>query len=247
MVRAKQVFDEPLSDYLRNSKIVYFVPHGILHYSPLHALLLNKEPLIKTHPVAYSSSSSLLPFYKSKGTHTLKSCTVFGVEFFDEAQEVAKIFKVTPKLDVTTDDFLKNLRYDILHFSCHGYFDKRDPLSSGIILKDDVLRAEKIFELNLNSGLVTLSACETGISENKPGDELIGLTRAFIYAGVPSLVVSLWDVSAFTTQELMREFYTNLKNGDQKALALQNAQVTIMRKYKQPFFWVPFVLIGDWE
>lgn len=172
---------------------------------------------------------------------------MFGVEFFDEAQEVAKIYKVNPKLDVTTSEILKNLGHDILHFSCHGYFDNKDPLSSGIVLKNDVLRAEKIFELNLDSELVTLSACETGISENKPGDELIGLTRAFIYAGVPSLIVSLWDVSAFTTKELMREFYTNLKNGDQKALALQKAQVTIMSKYKHPFFWAPFILIGDWE
>jgi CHAT domain-containing protein len=71
---------------------------------------------------------------------------VFGVEFFDEAQEVAKIYKVNPKLDVTTSEILKNLGHDILHFSCHGYFDNKDPLSSGIVLKNDVLRAEKVFD-----------------------------------------------------------------------------------------------------
>jgi CHAT domain-containing protein len=239
----------PISIYLTNSKIIYFVPHGFLHYLPLHALLLNKEPLIKTHPVVYSSSNSLLQFYRNKGSGKLKSCAVFGVEFLDEAEKVAMIFRGKVFSDVSKEHVLKNLNNDILHFSCHGYFDNRDPLLSGIVLKDDVLRAEKIFKLKINSELVTLSACETGISENKPGDELLGLTRAFIYAGAASLVVSLWDVSAYTTKELMHEFYTNLKNGYQKAIALQKAQVKVMEmeNCNHPFFWAPFILVGDWE
>ena len=141
---------KPISDYLTNSKLVYFVPHGPLHYLPLHALLLNKKPLIKTHPVVYSSSSSLLQFYKNKGTHSLETCAIFGVEFFDEAKEVAKIYHTRPKLNVTINKVLRNLNNDILHFSCHGYFDTANPLLSGIILEDDVLTAEQIFDLKLN-------------------------------------------------------------------------------------------------
>ena len=237
----------PISDYLTNSKMVYFVPYGNLHYLPLHALLLNKEPLIKSHPVAYSSSSSLLQFYRNKGTHSLKSCAVFGVGFSDEAKEIAKIYNVKPELDATMSKVLNNLNYDILHFSCHGSFNNKDPFSSGIELRDGNLTARQIFDLKLKCELVTLSACETGISENKPGDELIGLTRAFIYAGAPSLVVSLWNVSAFTTKELMEDFYINLKNGNQKVIALQKAQVKIMERYKLQFFWAPFILIGNWK
>jgi CHAT domain-containing protein len=239
---------KPISDYLSDNKLVYFVPHDILHYLPLHALLLNDEPLICTHSVAYSSSASLLQFYKNKGTGSFKSCATFGVVFLDEAKDVANIFKGKLFPDASKDEVLKNLNHDILHFSCHGAFNNIDPMLSGIELKDGNLTAKEVFDLDLQSELVTLSACETGISENKPGDELIGLTRAFLYADVPSVVVSLWDTSASVAKELMHEFYTNLKKGSQKALALQKAQIMVMNKYKKlPFLWAPFILIGDWE
>ncbi len=83
--------------------------------------------------------------------------------------------------------------------------------------------------MRLNAELVTLSACQTGLNERSPGDELIGLTRAFLYAGASSVVVSLWSVDARSTQELMREFYKLLKNGVDKATALQEAQKKIMK------------------
>ena len=138
---------------------------------------------------------------------------------------------------------------DVIHFSCHGYFDDRDPLSSGVTLYDGVLTAREIFDMRLNTELVTLSACQTGLNQRSPGDELIGLTRAFIYAGAPSVIVSLWSVDAHSTQELMLEFYTLLKKGTDKATALQEAQKRIMEKegYSNPYYWAPFVLVGDWE
>jgi CHAT domain-containing protein len=90
--------------------------------------------------------------------------------------------------DPTKEDVLNNLRNDILHFSCHDYFNLKDPLSSGIILhsSDDtitegnILSVKGILNLQSNAELVTLSACQTGINETKPGDELIGLTRVLI-------------------------------------------------------------------
>jgi CHAT domain-containing protein len=96
--------------------------------------------------------------------------------------------------------------------------------------------------------LVTLSACQTGINETKPGDELIGLTRALIYAGTSSVIVSLWSVYDPSTRELMVEFYKQLKEGKDKATALQQAQIKIMSKgeYSHPYYWAPFIL-GDWE
>lgn len=78
---------------------------------------------------------------------------------------------------------------------------------------------------------------------------MIGLTRAFLYAGAPSVIVSLWSVDVRSTQELMLEFYTLLKKGVDKATALQEAQKKIMKKegYSHPYYWAPFVLVGDWE
>ncbi len=84
-------------------------------------------------------------------------------------------------------------------------------------------------------------------NETKPGDELIGLTRALIYAGAASVIVSLWSVDAASTQRLMVEFYKQLKAGKDKATALQQAQIKIMEKeeYSLPYYWAPFILVGD--
>ncbi|HWQ96211.1 MAG TPA: CHAT domain-containing protein [Candidatus Methylomirabilis sp.] len=241
---------EPISEYLSKSDLIYFVPYNLLHYIPLHALELNSEPLIKKHAVAYLPSASLLKFCKNKGSGTLKSCTSFGIVFKKEAERIAELFNTKAHLDVSKNKVLENIDKDILHFSCHGYFDNMNPLSSGVVLhNNEVLPASEIFNLRLNSELVTLSACQTGLNERKPGDELIGLTRAFIYAGAPSVIVSLWSVNARSTQELMLEFYKLLKNGEDKATALQLAQKKIMKKkeYSHPYYWAPFVLVGDWE
>ena len=241
---------KPVSKYLTEGDLIYFVPYGSLHYLPMHTLKLNGEPLIKRHPVAYSPSASLLKFCQNKGSGRLQSCASFGVVFEEEAEDVAELFNTEAYDRATKDKVLENSTdKDIIHFSCHGYFDNVDPLSSGVKLYDDVLTAREIFDMRLDTELVTLSACQTGLNERSPGDELVGLTRAFLYAGSPSIIVSLWSVDARSTQELMLEFYKLLKNGADKATALQEAQKKIMEKgeYTHPYYWAPFVLVGDWE
>jgi len=172
--------------------------------------------------------------------------------FEGELKNVAELFSTQSDngKSATKDKVIEKFTdKDVIHFSCHGYFDDADPLSSGVKLYDSVLTAREIFDMRLNTELVTLSACQTGLNQRSPGDELIGLTRAFIYAGAPSVIVSLWSVDAHSTQELMHEFYTLLKNGTDKATALQEAQKRIMEKegYSHPYYWAPFVLVGDWE
>jgi len=242
---------EPVSGYLTENDLIYFVPYGPFHYLPLHALELEGEPLIKKHPVAYIPSASLIKFCQSKGSGTLESCGSFGVVFEEEAEKVAQLFNTEAYLGslATKDNVLENCGKDIIHFSCHGYFNNLDPLSSGVMLHDAVLTAKEIFDLRLITELVTLSACQTGINQANPGDELVGLTRAFLYAGAPSVVVSLWSVDARSTHELMLEFYKQLKEGADKATALQKAQIKIMEKkeYTHPYYWAPFVLVGDWQ
>jgi len=138
---------------------------------------------------------------------------------------------------------------DVLHFACHGYFHPYQALKSGIMLapengdttqKEELksgegpegspwdLTAEEIFGLEMHADLVTLSACESGVNERRPGDELIGLYRALIYAGTPSVVVSLWSVDEISTGILMTRFYQALKAGANKAEALQTAQLKLM-------------------
>ncbi|MBC2701607.1 MAG: tetratricopeptide repeat protein [ANME-2 cluster archaeon] len=243
---------EPISEYLSEGDLIYFVPYGPLHYLPLHVLELNGKPLIENNPVAYSPSASLLKFYKNKGSGKLQSCASFGVMFEEEAEDVAELFSIEAYKgkSATKDKVFKNCTdKDIIHFSCHGHFDYVNPLSSGIELYDSVLTAREIFDLRLNTEIVTVSACQTGLNEISLGDELIGLTRALLYTGAPTVIVSLWSVDARSTQELMHEFYTQLKNGVNKAVALQEAQKKIMNieGYSHPYYWAPFVLVGNWK
>lgn len=148
-------------------------------------------------------------------------------------------------------------KFNFIHFATHGYIDEDKPdLSSLVLTKDNnseedgFLQAAEIFNLDLNADLVVLSACQTGLGKLVRGEGMVGLTRAFMYAGAPSVIVSLWSVSDMSTALLMGEFYKNLiKNKLSKTEALRKARLKLIadKKYAHPFYWAPFVLIGDWR
>ena len=170
-----------------------------------------------------------------------------------EAKEVAQIYPqsaVYLKEEASKPKAISlSSNYEMLHFAVHAEFNEEDPLSSALLLagegKDDGrLRVGEIFSLNLKADLVVLSACETGLGKNNSGDELIGLTRAFIYAGTPSIVTTLWKVNDRASYELMREFYSNLQTM-KKSEALRQAQLKTMKEFPQPFFWAAYGLTGE--
>lgn len=103
--------------------------------------------------------------------------------------------------------------------------------------------------MRLNADLVVLSACQTGLGETTKHECVIGLTRVLQYAGARSIVVSLWNVADESTVELMKEFYTELRNGTPKDVALQRAVAALRQnpKWRHPLFWAPFTLVGDWR
>ena len=148
-------------------------------------------------------------------------------------------------------------KYQYVHFATHGIVNERKPDFSGIVLTQDedpnengFLQAAEIFNLSMNAELVVLSACQTGLGKMVRGEGIVGLTRAFMYAGTPSVLVSLWSVSDISTSKLMEKFYENLiKKKFDKTRALQQAQIFMIKekKFSHPFYWAPFVLIGDWE
>jgi len=143
-----------------------------------------------------------------------------------------------------------------LHFACHALLDRRSPLDSALALAtpqkpngedNGLLQAWEIFErLRLDADLVTLSACETGLGRDAGGEGLIGLTRAFQYAGARSVLASLWVVNDDTTAVLMERFYTLLRAGQPKDLALQEAQRDLIHRHAHPVHWAAFTLNGDW-
>jgi CHAT domain-containing protein/Tfp pilus assembly protein PilF len=140
-----------------------------------------------------------------------------------------------------------------VHFATHGRLDERCPLSSGLALAsstggpdDGILQAWEIFEgLRLDADLVVLSTCESGLGKELPGEGLLGLTRAFQYAGARAVAASLWRVADRSTQDLMVRFYRHLKNGEPAGPALRAAQTEMIRSGSPPFDWAAFEIFGD--
>ena len=160
----------------------------------------------------------------------------------------------------------------VVHFAAHGMVDERRPLSSALALTipaqvvegqdNGLLQAWEVFEqVRLDADLVVLSACDTALGKEVAGEGILGLTRAFQYAGARSVLASLWAVADESTAKLMLRFYANLKSGLAKDEALRQAQLAFIRgplavgegeqrvdrDLSHPFFWAAFELVGDWR
>ena len=146
-----------------------------------------------------------------------------------------------------TRDSVKNSINDagIVHFATHGFLStKSKGRKSGLLTADSLVYVIDIFNWNLNSDMVVLSACKTGLGDLTRGDDMISLSRAFMQAGADNIMASLWSVQDEATRDLMVEFYDNLIKGQTKADALRNAQLKLIKKDPDPYLWAPFVLSG---
>jgi CHAT domain-containing protein len=184
-------------------------------------------------------------------------------------QEADRILSVMPRgANLKAVDFnaqraaalggeLREYRY--IHFATHGYIDSEKPGLSAIVLslvdergqaRDGFLRAQEIYNLQLPAELVVLSACQTGLGREIKGEGLVGLTRGFMYAGAPRVIVSLWSVSDRGTADLMGRLYAGMiKNGQRPAAALRSAQLEMWRQksWRSPYYWAAFVQQGEWR
>jgi len=184
-------------------------------------------------------------------------------------QEVKSIAALYPQAEVylgheATEERAKSIGPEsrrLVHFACHGLLDERFPLNSALALTvpekptegqdNGLLQAWEIFEsVRLDADLVTLSACDTGLGREMAGEGLIGLTRAFQYAGARSVLASLWGVADRSTARFMQSFYGYLHSGKSKDEALRAAQIDHIRERagpSHPFHWAAFQLTGDWQ
>jgi CHAT domain-containing protein/tetratricopeptide (TPR) repeat protein len=150
-------------------------------------------------------------------------------------------------------------RYRIVHFATHGLVNNQQADLSGIVLslvdekgqpQDGFLRLYDIYNMNLNADLVVLSACQTALGEDIKGEGLVGLTRAFMYAGAKRVVASLWQTEDRATAELMVYFYqAMLKQNMSPAAALRRAQVSMLqgKRWQNPRYWASFTIQGEWK
>jgi len=253
---------QPVSAQVTTNRLL-IVGHGILHYLPFAALSNGAGYLVDRYSIRLLPSASVLQFLKGRQAQKGGSLLAFGnpdlgdaqydLKFAqEEVQMIAKTFpqaKVLVRQEATKSTFQSlGPQFSYLHLATHGKFDPDAPLKSGLLLAKDAqsdgfLSLGDIYSLRLNADLVTLSACETGLGKLHNGDDVVGLTRGFLYAGSSSIVASLWQVDDLATSLLMTQFYANLKKMDKRD-ALRQAQLATKKQYPHPFYWAAFQLTG---
>ena len=247
------------------------VPHGSLHYVPFAALHDGEKFLVQGRALRYLPSAMLLglmPEARAFSASTkdpvnrllILGNPDLGQSALDlpsaqiEAQDLQAMFAKTSELFVrraATETLLKERAYDFshIHVASHGEFSADAPLESRLKLatddkNDGMLTVSEIYGLRLSANLVMLSACETGLGSISSGDDVVGLTRGFLYAGAQNVVGSLWEVDDDATAELSRLVYASIKKGTPVGKALAEAQEQLMRKKPHPYFWAAFLDSG---
>jgi CHAT domain-containing protein len=240
---------------------LHIIPGGILHYLPFVALVDDAgRYLIESYTLSTAPSATALKLSRDINPGKWKSMLLLADpdgRLPGARREVLEISRPSPndrRVLLGEDVSHRNLAagsYDILHFATHGMFVEREPWNSHLELHDDVLTVDEIGSLELNAYLVTLSACETalagGLTSDVPdGDEWVGLNQAFLAAGTPTVVASLWPIDDIASSRFMVGFYDALSAaGKSAALARVQREFLRDRETAHPFYWAAFSVIGD--
>ncbi len=256
----------PVESNLGHFRNLVIIPNGSLHFLPFQALVDSHEDyLVQNHNIIYEPSASVFMICENrKGSAgsrfmgmALSDLSIEGKAGLPGTdEELRKILPLFPdNLSAFgkqgTETFVKKNagNFNFIHFATHGSYNYDQPLYSYLLFPasdedDGRLNVYEVFGLNLKASLVTLSACETGLGNLSRGDEIVGLSRAFLFAGSSSVIVSLWAVADYPTSILMASFYKNLKDHNlQEALSM--AQRDLIKIYPEPIYWSPFILIGN--
>lgn len=276
--RGNQLYQELVSPLLRQlqeiPKAFYIVPDGFLNYLPFEALItetissgstpdfIGLPYLIKEQSIRYSYSASVP---QSPGRKRWKKSRVLAMAPFsgenlpktgNEMEEVDKHFTTSLFQGAagTETEFQSQANdFDVLHLATHGTIDVQNPRQSYLSFAPDTtdgrLHVYELENMDLNARLAILSACETGAGNFVSGEGVMSLARGFTYAGVPSILMSLWKVDDSSGTDLISDFYEGLSSEVNKAQALQAAKLNYLDNADQlhahPYFWSQFVLVGD--
>lgn len=237
-----------------------------LHYTYSGDLLLKNKEQRKRLP-ANTTCLAYAPSYDGEekvvqrgGLGQLRSAKGQLEGTASEIQQIARFVEGEFDFGTTaTERQFKALasQFGILHLAMHGAIDLKNPKFNHLkfsninrdSIEDNLLHHYEIANMDLQAQLAVLSACETGVGKYEKGEGVFSLARSFMYAGVPSVVMSLWKVSDASTSQLMPYFYEHLANGQSKDLALQQAKVRFLKEvdveFHHPFYWSAFVVMGD--
>jgi CHAT domain-containing protein/TolA-binding protein len=256
---------KPLADS-GTLRAVGIIPHGSLHYLAFATLNDGRDYLIDRQQLFYLPAASVLKYTLARRNpeHKLHILAIGNPDLGNSALDLPFAEREAGTLrwnypDVTTltreratESWIREHigEFGIIHIASHGEFDPVNPLFSAIRLARDAkadgkLQADEIFGLDIKADLVVLSACQTGLGDIRSGDDVVGMNRAFIFAGTHSLMSSLWRVSDVSTAIMMKQFYRNYMNYG-KAESLTRAMRHVKNRYPHPGYWGAFVLTGDY-
>ncbi|MBL7994991.1 CHAT domain-containing protein [bacterium] len=274
MVQLSDYLILPVWDNIKDDKIknVTIIPAASLYYIPFQCLATETKDgdisfLVEKKAVNYLTAATLMDLVSKKKSKGISNVLVFGNPdgSLPGAEEEAKVIqasysnaKLYKNLEATKDK-AKQLAgtTDVVHFATHGFLSSDEPQKSFLLMapnavknEDDKLTISEILKLPLKDAneLIVLSACNTSMGKSATGVELISLSRAFAIAGSPTIVATLWPVDDESTKIIMINFYDGLKKGLTKAEAMRQAQIALIRKgdfHIHPFFWAPYVMIGN--
>lgn len=260
-----------------NGRLI-ILTNSFLSYLPFETLKHNGNFLVHDFSIAYASSVKLWNTQSQLPKTENQNLLVFSPEYKlsknnaqdetiamitregdyelkgakAEATTISELFNGTffNSEKATKNAFIENAsKYQILHLAMHSVMDEEDEnLSNLIFSNNEKLYFPEIYNLKLPSDLAVLSACNTGMGSYKNGEGIMSISRAFTFAGVKSCVYSLWQVPDKETSEIMVSFYKNLKNGEEKDIALANAKTAFIKKNplkSHPYYWAGFVVNGD--
>ena len=235
----------PVAHLLEAQRLLYLIPHGPLHYVPFMALRSAAGAyLLDAHgPMVALAPSATILLHNCLGRPPSRAEGCLALGYNDEGNEALRYAEAearhvaqlmggeawTGAAPKSARLIAEGRRARWLHVAGHAVYNPRDPLGSELRLgPDDALNARAIIGgLELDAELVTLSACTSGLSHVVPGDELLGLQRAFLYAGAPAVVCTLWEAADLVALLVMDRFYADVRAGQSAAAALRDAQVAV--------------------
>lgn len=272
LMALRQMLIAPIEAKIAAKNTIVFVPNGALYYLPLHALVKRDGNTLKffgqEKRIAYLAAADVLSVLQktpARGTGLLALGDPTGAALPAAGEEAKALSNIFPAAQIYTGAQAtknnvvapQNENRRIWHLATHGVLNPTHPELSYILLApgnkpgDEELTVGEVYGLDLkNTDLVTLSACQTAIGEKNPdGLEITSLATSFARAGADSVIASLWNVADDSTRDFMVEFYKNLAAGQSKSAAMQAAQSKLLAdaRYNHPFYWAPFILMGDWR
>ena len=250
----------PSSEISGYDKLDYLINDYCIRYSYSASLLLrkSKKPVKTTKILAMAPSYSedyVLPITRQG----------FGLRLApldyakNEVENIQKYYscKILEGNNATEKNFKKIAKdFNILHFSMHTIINNLEPMASKLVFSlnndtvdDGFLNTYEIYNLPINADLAVLSSCETGGGKLSSGEGILSLARGFIYSGVSSIVMTLWEIDDISSADIMSGFYKRLKEGEKIDEALRNSKLNYFHTSDQlhahPYFWSAYIQIGD--